>query len=121
MEDLEVALQLIVDVQDGGDVTATVAVVGGRPDCYEVRVLEPVLEAIHDELMSASHKFQVVDVVELGRHLGTEEPASTTGRDRPCVDVLGVGPHQVAEGTLMRHLHAAVNQADLVKGLDLGG
>ena len=120
MEDLEVAFQLIVDVQDGSDVTATVAVVRGGPNRDEVRVLEPVLEAVHDKLMGASHEVQVVEVVELSRHLGAEEPAGTTGRNSPGVDVLGVGPHEIAEGTLVRHLHAAVNEADLVEGLDLG-
>ena len=69
MEDLEVALQLVVDVEDGGHITATVAVVGCGPHGNQVGVLEPVLEAVHDELMSTSHKLQVVDVVELGRHL----------------------------------------------------
>jgi len=69
MENVEVALQLVVDIQDRGNVTATVAVVGGRPDCDQVRVLEPILEAVHDKLMSASYELQVINVVELSRHL----------------------------------------------------
>lgn len=119
MEDLKVALQVLVDVEDGGDVTATVAVVGCGPNCHEVRVLEPVLEAVHDELMSPSDELQVIDMVELSGDLGAEQPAGTSRADSPSVDVLGIGPHQIAEGALVRHFHSTLDQANLVKGLDL--
>ena len=79
MEDLEVALHVVVDVEDGGDVTATVAVVGRRPNRHEVRVFEPVLEAVHDELMGSGDELEVVDVIVLGGHLGAEKPAGATG------------------------------------------
>jgi len=36
VEDLEVALHVLVNVEDGGDVTAAVAVVGCRPNGHEV-------------------------------------------------------------------------------------
>ena len=36
VEDLEVPLQVFVDVQDGGNITAAVAVVWSRPDCNQV-------------------------------------------------------------------------------------
>ena len=119
VEDLKVALQVLVDVEDGGDVTATVAVVGCGPNRHEVRVLEPVLEAVHDKLMSPSDELQVIDMVELSGDLGAEQPAGASRADSPSVDVLGIGPHQIAEGALVRHFHSALDQANLVKGLDL--
>jgi len=71
--------------------------------------------------MSPGHKFEFVDVVEFGSNLRAEEPPSTTWGDSPCVDVLGVGPHQVGEGTLVGNFHSTVNEADLVESLDLWG
>ena len=79
VEDLEVPLQVLVDVEDRGHIATAVAVVWGRPDRHQVAVLEPVLEAIHHELMGASHQFEVVDVIELSGNLGSEEPASASG------------------------------------------
>ena len=119
MEDLEVPLQLVVDVQDGSDVTTAVAVVRRRPYRHKVRVLEPILEAIHDKLMGTSHKLQVVNMVELGGHFGAEKPAGTTRRDCPGVNVFRIRPHQVTERSLVRNFHATVNEANLVKGLNL--
>ena len=72
MEDLEVALHVVVNVEDGSDVTATIAVVGSGPHGDKVRILEPVLEAVHDKLMSSGHKFQVVDVIVLSCHFGAK-------------------------------------------------
>merc|ERR1719373_525681 len=60
MEDLEIPLQLVVDVKDGGHVTAAVAVIRCRPNRHKVGVLEPVLEAIHDELMSSGDQLKIV-------------------------------------------------------------
>jgi len=68
--------------------------------------------------MSSGDKFQVVDVQEFGGNLGSEEPAGTTRGNGPGIDVLGVGPHQVTEGTFVGHFHSAVDQADLVESFD---
>ena len=119
VEDLKVALQVLVDVEDGGDVATAVAVVRCGPNRHQVRVFEPVLKAIHDELVSPGHQLQVINVVELRCDLGAEKPAGTSGRDRPSVDVLWVRPHQVTEGSLVGHFHPAVNQAHLIESLDL--
>ena len=69
MEDLEVPLQLVVNVKDGSNVTTSVAVVGSRPNCNQVGVLEPVLKSVHDELMSSSDELKIVNVVEFSCNL----------------------------------------------------
>lgn len=69
--------------------------------------------------MSPGHELQVVDVIELGGDLGAEQPAGASRADRPRVNILGVRPHQIAEGALVGHLHPALNQTNLVEGLDL--
>lgn len=77
-EDLELALEVLVDFEDGGDVTASVAVVGCRPD-RDQALAEPVLEAVHNKLMRTCDELEVVDVIELVGDTGAEEPAGTTG------------------------------------------
>lgn len=71
--------------------------------------------------MSSCDEFDVVDVVELGGDLLSEEPAGAAGRHGPGLDLLGVTPHEVAEGPLVGDLHSALDEADLVDGLDVGG
>ena len=71
--------------------------------------------------MSSGHKFELVDVVEFGCNLRAEEPSGTTWGDSPGVNVLGVRPHEVGEGTFVGNLHSAVDEADLIKSLDLWG
>lgn len=109
VEDFEVPLQVVVDVEDRGNITATVAVVGCRPNRNQVGIFEPVLEAVHNQLMGAGHELEIVDMVILGSNLGAKKPASTSRRDSPRVDVLGVRPHQITEGSFVWHFHSAVN------------
>ena len=56
MENVECSLQLVVHVQDGGNISASVAVVGCRPNSDEILVSEPVLEAVHDQLMRSGNE-----------------------------------------------------------------
>ncbi|KAJ8106556.1 hypothetical protein OPT61_g9452 [Boeremia exigua] len=78
-EDLELLLEVLGQVHDGGDVAAAVAVVGGGPDGDDVLVLEVVLVALVDQLVGAGNQLQAVDVVELGRDLVAKEPAGARG------------------------------------------
>jgi len=121
MEDVEGLLELIVDVEDGGHVTASVAVIGRGPHCYEVLVSEPVLESVHYQLMGSGNQRDVVDVVEFSRHFGAKQPSGTSWRHGPSLDILWIGPHEVTEWTLMRNLHSSIDESDLINGLDLWG
>jgi len=67
MENVESLVKLLIHVQNGSDVTTSVAVVWSRPDGDEVLVFEPVLEAIHDELMCSCNQSDIVDVIEFSR------------------------------------------------------
>jgi hypothetical protein len=121
VEDVKVTFHLLVDVENRRDVSASVAVVGCGPDGDEVLVLEPVSEAVHHELMGAGDQLKVVDVVEFGSDTGSEEPASASWGESPSLNLFWIGPHEVAEGALVRDLHTAFEQADLVEGLDVWG
>jgi hypothetical protein len=83
-EDLEFLLEVFAKIHNGGDVAATVAVVGGGPDSHDVFVFEVVLRgtseirhgisrgqwtylvAFVDELMGSRDKLETVYMVELG-------------------------------------------------------
>lgn len=80
----------------------------------------PYLVAFIDELVSTSNKLQTVDMVELGGNLVSEEPAGTTGRNSPCLDILGIAPDQVAKSTLVGDLLGTSYYADLINRTDLG-
>jgi hypothetical protein len=113
---------VLVQLQDGRDVAAAVAVVGRRPYGHQaVRGLarlaalrgEHGLVALHDQLVRAGDQVDVVDLVELGHHISAEEVASAAGRQAPALDVLGVGPHEVAHGAVVGDLLLAVNYTNL--------
>ena len=70
--------------------------------------------------MCSCNKLQAVDVVELGRHFVSEQPACSSGRHGPCVDVLRVTPDEIAEGAFVGNLLCPRYDADLVQRADLG-
>ena len=119
VESLEWVFELFVDVQERGDVTTSVAIVWSRPNSNEVLVFEPELVAVHDKLMSTGDQVDVVDVVEFGRDLGSEQPSSTSRRHSPSLNVLRIGPHEVAEWSFVWNLHSSVDKSHLIDGLEL--
>lgn len=77
MENFELLLEGRSHVEERSNVAATVAIVWCRPDSNQVALLEPILEAIHHQLVSSSHKVQSVDLVKLAGNFVTKEPACT--------------------------------------------
>lgn len=90
MENVESLIKLLIDVQDGSNVTASVAVVRSRPDGNEVLVFEPVLEAIHDKLMCSGNQRDVIDVIEFSCHFRAEQPTSASWGHGPGLNVFWV-------------------------------
>ena len=74
-----------------------------------------------DQLVSPADELQVVVGEELCGHLGSEQPASSTGRDGPALHLLRVGPDQVTESPLVRNLLVSLDQPDLIQRPDLWG
>lgn len=93
MEDVECSFQLIIHIQNGSHISASVAVVGGRPNGNQVLVSEPVLEAVHNKLMGPGDQGNVIDVVELGGDLGAKEPSGASWGHSPGFNVLRIRPH----------------------------
>jgi hypothetical protein len=61
---LESLLQVLVQLQDGRDIAASVAVVGRRPDGHQ-SVVEHGLVALHHKLMRSADQLDVVRLIEL--------------------------------------------------------
>ena len=59
-------------------------------------------------------------MIEVVGHLGAENPACTSGVDGPVLDILGVGPHQIGEGSFVGNLDFPIDGSDLIDGLDFG-
>lgn len=82
--------------------------------------METNLVAFIDQLVGSCNSLQAIDMVELGGNLIAEQPASAAGTHSPCIDVLGVAPHQVTESTLVRNLLGSGDDPDLIDSPDLG-
>ncbi len=65
VEDVELAIQVLIDVQNACIISASVAVVDSRPDSDQVLFREPVLVTLHDELVSACNQVETVQMIEL--------------------------------------------------------
>ena len=87
LKDLKVFIQVLIKLEDGGDVAAPIAVVGRRPDSHE-RVGEHVLVALHHELMRTGDELDGIRRVELLHHITTKEVARTARREAPSINIL---------------------------------
>jgi len=77
--------------------------------------------ALHHKLVGTCDHIQAVDVVKLVYNFAAENVTSSTGISPPGFNVLGVGPHQIGEGTFMRDLESSFEQSDLVKSFNVRG
>ncbi len=77
------------------------------------------LVTLVDKLMGTRNELKAIDVVELGSHFISKQPAGTAWRYSPCPNIFRITPHQVAEGALVGNLLSSSNDTDLVEGADL--
>ena len=108
-------------MHDGRVVATAVAVVDSGPHGDQILVLEPELVALHHKLVRACDHLQAVDVAELVNNFAAEFVPSSTGISPPGINILGIRPHQIGEGTFMRDLEPSFEQSDLVKSFNVRG
>mmetsp|Transcript_76524 Transcript_76524/g.211821 ORF Transcript_76524/g.211821 Transcript_76524/m.211821 type:complete len:353 (-) Transcript_76524:157-1215(-) len=117
---LELAVEVLVQLQDGRHVAAAVAVVGRRPDRHQ-RVAEHPLEALHHQLVRAADEVQVVALEEGSNHVRTKGERHAAVVLAPAHDVLvRVGPQQVAQQARVGHVRGPHDALDLVHRGQLG-
>lgn len=68
LEDGEVSLEVLVQLEDGGHVAASVAIIWRGPDC-ENSLVEVPLVSLHHELVRSAYHLDVVGLVELGHNV----------------------------------------------------
>ena len=108
---------MLIDLHNRGLVPTAVAVVRRGEDGGHVLVVRQAV-AVHHQLMRAGNHLQFVSVVKLLADIVAESVPSTAGGDAPSSAVIGVGPQQIAHGTLVGYLLDAVQLADVVQGVD---
>lgn len=67
---------------------------------------------LHDQLVCTCNEVQSVCVVVLLRDVLPKSESSAPGGDAPPGPLVGVGPHQVAHGTLVGHLHNPMERGE---------
>ena len=113
LEDGEVPLKMFVEFEDGGDVTASIAIIGSRPN-GENGLVEVPLVAFHDELMGAADHVDVVGGVELRHNVAAEQIAGASRTHAPALRVFWVGPKQITHRSVVGHFLFPVYRAYLI-------
>ena len=65
--------------------------------------------------MSPTNQVNAILSIELLHDLASEEIASATRTDHPPWNVIGVGPHEITHGSIVRNLLFAINHSDLIQ------
>jgi len=105
---------VFVDFANGCQVFEPVAVVRGRPYCRKLAI-EQLLIAFLTDLMSSVDPDAAVCVQEALDDVCSEHVPGATVRkfESTCV-VVGIGPHQVSEGTFVWDLFYSFDLTDVV-------
>ena len=73
--------------------------------------------ALLDQLMGTGNQVESIDMAEVVGDFRSEDPSSASCIDGPVLNVLRVGPHEIAERPLMRNLNLSINGSNLINGL----
>ena len=114
LEDLELFLPILLHLHNRSQIITTVAVIRCRPHRHQILVLEPMDIALLDQLMRPGDQLQPIVVTEVIGNFWAEHPSCSSGVDGPILDILGIGPHQIAEWSLMGNLDSSVDGSDLI-------
>lgn len=121
IEDVEETLTCVTDLQHTSHVSAPVAVIRGTPYSAQAVVVED-LEAFLAQLMCPQNVRHCIDFEEFLHHLRAKGVARTARAQREFVPLrIWVTPHQVCHGPFVGYLAEAVDDFDLVNGVDRGG
>jgi hypothetical protein len=115
----EVSFHVLIHLHYSCFVSASVAVVRSREDCYDMLIVGPIITS-HDQLVSSSDEFEVIRSVELLGHILSKSIASSSRRDSPSCLLIGIRPKKVAHGSFMRHFLDPIKVPNLIKRLERG-
>mmetsp|Transcript_10129 Transcript_10129/g.20593 ORF Transcript_10129/g.20593 Transcript_10129/m.20593 type:complete len:302 (-) Transcript_10129:249-1154(-) len=115
----ELAVQVLINFANGGQVSTPVAVVRGAEDGHDAPLVHPAV-AVADQLVRSHDELEAVRVDELLAHVLAESVARPTGGDTPARPLVRVTPKQVAHRTLVRHLLEPRQLVDVADGVQAG-
>ena len=69
--------------------------------------------------MSPTDQVKTINLIEVLGNLRAKQPSRASSTHRPSLDMIGVRPHQVREGSSVWDLHDSLDGTDLVDGLDI--
>lgn len=121
VKDIEEPFARVAHFKHTGEVPAAVAIVGGTPDGTETVIIEHLVSLLA-QLMSAQDVGHAVDLEELADDLRAKGIPSAAGGEGELVALgVRVGPDEVGHGALVGDFAEAVDDLDLVDGVDGGG
>lgn len=116
-------LPVLSNRQNSRHITASITIIGSRPNRDQVFVRKMVLLPFHHQLMRPRDEIQPIHVRKFIRHPRPEEIPSISRTDLPrrrYESILRVRPHQVAERTLDGYFLLSIDGANLIYGTDIG-
>ena len=120
VEHVEDPVPLIAHLEHARHVAAPIAVIGRAPDGAQLVIVQDLI-ALLAELVRAEDVVHLVDIEELGHHLGAERVPRAAGREGELVALrVRVAPDEIGHGPLVRDLAEAVDDFDLVDAMDAG-
>jgi hypothetical protein len=108
---------MLVNLHDGGLITASVAVVRCAEDGHHISILAPIV-ALHDELMRSCDQGQAIIVVERLADVLTKSIASASWADTPTTSIVWITPEQITHGPFVRHFLNPVQTPNIIQGID---
>lgn len=83
-------VHVFIDLHKAGEVIASVAIVGRRPNGYQVFVCKPFLVSFLDELMGPCYEFNIIEATKVVDDFFSEKPSSAPLVLGPGVDLFRV-------------------------------
>jgi len=117
---IEVSLPRIADLEHRGHIPTSIAIIRRRPHRAQSIVIQHLV-AFLAELMGAQNMVHAIHLEELPDHLRPKGISGAPRAQRELVPLrVRVRPHQIRHRALVRDLPEAVDDFDLVDGVDAG-
>jgi hypothetical protein len=113
-------VQAVVQLEDGSQITRSINVVGGREKSEDIVIVSPLV-ALHNQLVSTDDIIQAVLLAELLGDISTPELTATTVGWCEARAIDRIRPQQVRDRALVTWFCEAVQCANLIKSLQIGG
>ncbi len=121
IKDIKKPFSRIPDLEHARHVPAAIAIIGRTPHRTESVVIQHLVPLL-TELMCSEDMRHGVDVQEFAHDLGPESiSCSSRGEGELVPFRVGIGPDEIGHGSFVGNLAEAIDDFDLVDGMDRWG